>query len=313
MKKHKQAVGQSSILFSHKDKIVRPLDRNDIPLIAQIRNARRYLPSFLEHYRKIGVTRFIFVDDQSTDGSTEYLGNIDDIDLYQSPLNYMESKRGILFKEAAVQIYGANRWWVFVDIDEYLVYHGIEEHGLSALTRALEKRRLTRLLAPLLDMYPIGDPKHARFDGSDSTMPREVASAFDRSGYFLRFRGKDWEIRGGARHRIFQSWLELTKYPLMYVSEGDQFRSIHYPRPYQKNYTPVLGNLLHFKLFDDYEDSIRKSVQEGRHFGNAKHYKAALEKIEHLHADFYAPGISQEFTGAEQLLKLGFFKSIFRP
>lgn len=298
-------------LFNYNGKKIRPLDEDDIPLVAQIRNARRYLPSFLEHYRKLGVTRFIFIDDRSTDGSLSYLEKLLDVDIYQSHLNYMESNRGILFKEEVVQIYGTNRWWVFVDIDEYLTYDGIERHGLSDLIDVLERRRLTRMLAPLLDMYPTSNIQQAHFDGSDSKMPWEVASAFDRSGYFIRFRGKDWEIRGGVRHRVFGNWVELAKYPLMYVTDGDYFRSIHYPRPHYGNSTPVLGNLLHFKFFNDYEDSIRKAVQEGRYFEGSKHYKVALERIEQGQAVFYNKNISEEFNGAKGLAEIGFFKSIF--
>lgn len=307
----KRSVEKTFSLFSHKDKETKALDRSDIPLVAQIRNARRYLPSFLEHYRKIGVTRFIFVDDRSVDGSLEYLENIGDVDLYQSHLNYMESDRGILFKEEVVERYGRNRWWVFVDIDEYLVYDGIKEHGLRDLTRVLEKRRLTRLLSPLLDMYPIGDIQYARFDGSDSTMPWEVASGFDRSGYFTRFRGKDWEIRGGVRHRVFGNWVELAKYPLMYVSDEDYFRSIHYPRPYYGNYVPILGNLLHFKFFNDYEDSIRSAANEGRYFENSKHYKTTLDRIDQGQATFYDRAITDEFTGVDKIMKLGFLGTLF--
>ncbi len=298
-------------LFSYKEKPFRPLEAGDIPLVTQIRNARRYLPSFLEHYRNLGVTRFIFVDDRSSDGSLEYLETVEDADLYQSRLSYMESNRGILFKEEVVRTYGRNRWWVFVDIDEYLVYDGIEKHGLRDVIHALEKRRLTRLLAPLLDMYPTGNIQHAHFDGSDSKMPWEVASAFDRSGYFIRFRGKDWEIRGGVRYRVFGNWVELAKYPLMYVVDGDYFRSIHYPRPYYGNSTPVLGNLLHFKFFDDYEKFIRTAAQEGRYFEGAKHYKVALDRIEQGDMEFYQTDISEEFSGPQQLRELGFFKSLF--
>lgn len=298
-------------LFSYKEKPFRPLEADDIPLVAQIRNARRYLPSFLEHYRNLGVTRFIFVDDRSSDESLDYLERIKDVDLYQSRLSYMESNRGILFKEEIVRAYGRDRWWVFVDIDEYLVYHGIEAHGLRDVFHALEERGLKRMLAPLLDMYPLGEVNLARFDGSDMTMPWQVASAFDRSGYFIRFKGKDWEIRGGVRHRVFGNWVELAKYPLMYVTSSDYFRSIHYPRPHHKNYVPVLGNLLHFKIFSDYEDSIRTAVQEGRYFEGSKHYKTALDRIVQGGTAFYDSEISEEFTGAEQLRALGFFKSLF--
>lgn len=296
-------------LFSFGDKAIVPLDDHDLPLVAQIRNGRRYLPSFLAHYRKLGVTRFIFVDDGSDDGSAEYLVPMADVDLYRSNISYMESNRGLLFKEEIVRRYGQNRWWLFVDIDEYLVFEGVEERSLGDLIASLEKRRIRRLMAPLLDMYPSGDIRRALFDGSDSTMPWHVATAFDRSGYFARFRGKDWEIRGGMRRRAFGNWLELAKYPLMYVTDRVHFKSIHYPRPTAENRVPILGNLLHFKIFDDYEAFIRKAVEEGRYFGSSQHYRVALDTINRRPPNFYRPGLSETFTGSRQLLDLGFFGS----
>ena len=50
-----------------------PLKEKDFPLIFVIHNGRRFLPSFLKHYRSLGVTRFLCVDDASTDGTKEYL------------------------------------------------------------------------------------------------------------------------------------------------------------------------------------------------------------------------------------------------
>lgn len=296
-------------LFSHENQPIAPLDATDIPLVAQIRNGRRYLPSFLAHYRKLGVTRFIFVDDGSEDGSVEYLASMADVDLYTSDLSYMESGRGILFKEEVIRRYGTNRWWVVVDIDEYLIFEDSEDRTLKDLTAALEGRGIERLLAPLLDMYPHGDVDAARFDGSDSTMPWEVAGAFDRTGYFARFKGKDWEVRGGMRYRVFKNWVELAKFPLIYVRDQTYFRSIHYPRPAFENSVPILGNLLHFKIFDDYAASIERSAIEGRHFGTSKHYRLALNAINKCRPRFYMPGISQIFIGSRQLLGMCFFKS----
>jgi hypothetical protein len=296
-------------LFSHGGKAINPLTDGDIPLVAQVRNARRYLPSFLAHYRKLGVTRFMFVDDRSDDGSAGYLAAMADVDLYQSDISYMDSNRGILFKEEILRRYGANRWWLFVDVDEYLVYDGVEERGLSELIAVLERRKIKRLLAPLLDMYPLGDVGQAQFDGSDSTMPWQVAAAFDGAGYFARFRGKDWEIRGGVRRRVFRNWVELAKYPLMYVTDETYFRSIHYPRPAHDNCVPILGCLLHFKIFSDYAQTIERAATEGRYFGNSKHYRTALEAIARDRPAFYVPGITQTFVNSAQLLEMQFFKS----
>ena len=46
-----------------------PLDPSGIVLLCGTRNAETQIPSFLQHYRKLGVQRFAFVDDRSQDDS----------------------------------------------------------------------------------------------------------------------------------------------------------------------------------------------------------------------------------------------------
>jgi hypothetical protein len=40
-------------------KMVRPLAAEDVPLVYVIRNEIKLAPAFLDHYRRLGVTRFI--------------------------------------------------------------------------------------------------------------------------------------------------------------------------------------------------------------------------------------------------------------
>ncbi len=51
----------------------RPLAAGDLALVCTVRNSASYLPAFLAHYRRLGVTRFVFVDDRSDDGTAELL------------------------------------------------------------------------------------------------------------------------------------------------------------------------------------------------------------------------------------------------
>ncbi|WKL25769.1 glycosyltransferase family 2 protein [Sinorhizobium meliloti] len=51
----------------------RPLGKGDIPVVFNTHNDRKLMPSFLAHYRGLGVTRFICVDDVSSDGTRDYL------------------------------------------------------------------------------------------------------------------------------------------------------------------------------------------------------------------------------------------------
>ena len=46
---------------------------NGIPLVCPVRDEMTFLPGFLDHYRKMGVTEFLFINNDSRDGTTDYL------------------------------------------------------------------------------------------------------------------------------------------------------------------------------------------------------------------------------------------------
>ena len=104
----------------------RPLTEVDLPLIVISRNERRLIDPFLEHYRRLGVTRFLWLDDRSADGSREILTDQADVDLLASNVSYREAHRGRLWREMIIDRYGRNRWYVMVDTDEFLVFADCE-------------------------------------------------------------------------------------------------------------------------------------------------------------------------------------------
>ncbi len=48
---------------------IEPLTSADVPLVFVTHNDAVLLSAFIQHYRQLGVTRFICVDDVSTDGT----------------------------------------------------------------------------------------------------------------------------------------------------------------------------------------------------------------------------------------------------
>ncbi|MFB9948041.1 glycosyltransferase family 2 protein [Rhizobium puerariae] len=291
---------------------LRALSQDDIPLIFLSRNDRRLLPSFLSHYRKLGVTRFICVDDQSTDGSSEYLASQADVDLWSSRLRYKDARRGKSWRQEIFGIYGSGRWYLNVDSDEFLIYDRCFEMPLRALIRRLEEHSIRRLAAPMIDMYPSGHIAAAEFTGENDLMPWQVADCYDRDGYNVVKNARFVRIRGGARKRLFGSDVDLMKYPLIFWdSECSLGENIHQPLPYQRNFSPIFGVLLHFKFFSDYQERVQEAVDGGQHFGGAREYVKIMQKIS---ADkeiaFSYPG-SVRFEGPRQLVEQGFIVSLF--
>ena len=53
-------------------------------LFSVIRNERPRLPFFLDYYRKLGVEHFCFIDNQSNDGTADYLKSQEDVSLWHA-------------------------------------------------------------------------------------------------------------------------------------------------------------------------------------------------------------------------------------
>src|SRR5262249_5618932 len=105
------------------------------------------------HYRGLGVGRFIVVDHRSTDTTSEFLLAQPDVDLYRTEASYARAAFGNMWATGLARRFAMGRWMLLVDADEFLVYDGMERHGLNDLTALIEQRGETRLYAPMLDMY----------------------------------------------------------------------------------------------------------------------------------------------------------------
>lgn len=290
----------------------RLLAEPDIPLIFLSRNDRRLLPSFLSHYRKLGVTRFICVDDQSTDGSAEYLSSQRDVDLWTSRLRYKEARRGKNWRQELFEIYGPNHWYLNVDSDEFLIYDRCFEMPLRGLIERLEALSIRRLAAPMIDMYPSGDIAVAEFTGENDLMPWQVADCYDQDGYSVVKNSRFLRIKGGVRKRLFGSDVDLMKYPLIFWdNECSLGENIHQPLPYHRNFPPIFGVLLHFKFFSDYQERVQAAIDGGQHFGGAREYVKMMQRITADNEVVFAYPGSVRFQEPRQFVDQGFIVSPF--
>jgi glycosyltransferase involved in cell wall biosynthesis len=294
---------------------IRPLGPKDIPLIFLTHNSIQFLPSFLAHYRKLGIARFLCVDDQSTDGTREKLLDEDDVDLFGSNIRYRQANGGNLWREALVRIYGTKRWYMNVDCDEYFIYNECETRKLPELIAGLQANGVLHCPAPMIDCYPSASLKSAVFDGSSDVMPWEIANTFDRQGYRLFRTNSAMSMMGGPRDRLLddpENYDELMKYPLLYVEHDIAFTiSIHKPWPFHRNFSPIYGSLLHFKFFSETEDFVKKAIEGGQYFKGSRAYKTMLEAITAGRLDNLTSDVSANFEHSKQLSGLGFFKSVF--
>lgn len=287
---------------------VRPLAPYDLPLVLVTHNDLTLLPYFLSHYRRLGVTRFICVDDASEDGANEYLSSQGDVDLWTSPIRYAEARRGKQWREALFARYGYDRWYLNVDADEFLIYEGCESRTLPALITVLERSGSLRLAAPMIDLYPGPGNVDKPTEGG---MPWHYSNHFDAEGYEVKLDKRAISLKGGPRRRCFSETNELMKYPLLYWDRSCFLgASIHQPLPYQRNFVTSFGALLHIKFFTNYKAKIEEAAIEKQHYNGAEHYQNMMAEINRSgDLKLFHKG-SIQFRDAQQMVDLGFMTKI---
>ncbi|HVV94873.1 MAG TPA: glycosyltransferase family 2 protein [Hyphomicrobiales bacterium] len=295
-----------------------PLPPADNPIVLSVvRDERPHLPDFLDHYRGLGVARFAFVDNGSTDGTAEVLAAQPDVDLYQvlAPFSW-PVKQGWISR--LVRHYGQDRWYVYADADEHLVYDGCDDRPLQDLVAVAAARKIERVRGFLLDMYRDG-PLIGAADGQDAPL-RAAFPYFDGDGYREEATPELLSRKGGPRYRRFAAIdpafdPELTKYPLFRLGPDGLMANPHHIWPYDGNFgTPCLLAMLHYKFLPHMLGKIDAAIDRGSYWQNSLEYRIYLEAMARDPAtSFYDPAVSVRFEGAASLVRRGLIEAVGWP
>jgi hypothetical protein len=265
----------------------RAIGRDDLLAFATIRNEQVRLPCFLSYYRKLGIRHFLIVDNDSTDGSQDYLRGQDDVSLWHTKDSYRQARFGMDWINWLLARHGHNHWCLTVDPDELLVYPHCDSRPLKALTDWLDSAGRHSFPAMLLDLYgkpPVDTDVH-RSEGD----PFAQDCWFDPANYMLNrdpLFGNLW-IQGGPRARSFfqdqpLAAPALNKIPLVrwrrsytYVSSTHMLL----PRRLNQIYCRLGGEmesgcLLHTKLLTGFGTKFAEEVHRGQHYAGGREYRA---------------------------------------
>jgi len=146
---------------------VRDIPRTGVLVFSTMRNEALRIEHWLKHYRELGVSHFLIVDNNSDDGTAEYLAKQPDVSLWSTPDSYKASRFGVDWLTCLQRRCGVGRWCLTVDADELLIYPEYETRDLNALAAHLDATGTHAFGALLLDMYPKGSVGQAGFDGDD--------------------------------------------------------------------------------------------------------------------------------------------------
>ena len=290
-----------------------PLTRDDLPLICVVKNANNYIRAFLRHYRELGVTRFVIVDDRSSDGTTEVLAAAHDVDLYTSDKTFHETELGVHWRDALLAIYGHDRWYISVDADEFLVFPGSETRNIRAFIGDLESRGYDRCLAVMLDTYPPGALDAVAFHDDGQNSPFDVSSHFDGDNYTIKHERYGTAVRGGPRKRLFGRDMRQVKFPLFNADRATDYRrgSIHGLGPVIRNFVPVTAVLLHYRFSAHSVDEFRRIVENyGEIEHGGAHYSAILKSSDFSESFSLAYEGSARYKDSQDLVDRGFMMDL---
>lgn len=266
--------------------------KDDILMFCTLRNEKVRLPYFLQYYREMGVNHFLFVDNDSTDGSLDYLSDQPDVSVWHTRASYKRSRFGVDWLNWLQLKYAHGHWALVLDPDEFLVYPFCDTRPLRALTDWLDASSIKSFSAMLLDMYPKGRLDEVPYQSGQN--PMEIASWFDSGNYTMsrnkRF-GNLW-IQGGPRARMFfrdkpEKAPALNKIPLVkwdrkytYVSSTHMLL----PRGLNQVYDEwggekASGVLLHTKFLDTFTAKAAEELSRGQHYAASVEYKAYAESM----------------------------------
>jgi Glycosyl transferase family 2 len=310
----------------------------EIRAFAKCRNERLRLPAFLKHYRDLGVGRFFIVDNDSSDGTTEYLADQPDVRRFTPSGSFREARGGTEWLNALLAEFGEGHWCLTVDIDELLCYPGSELAPLRTLTAFLDRHGYEAVGCLLLDLYPGGPLAACSYKEGDDLLA--AAPYFDTGPYEripidlcpglllrggmrerifypkFRTRGPAVRIYEGIRGRVARRlprlhdirWLRptdppvLTKVPLVRWDQQTRYLSPHWLSP--KRVAPVTGALLHFKFLADFHERAVHEAARGEYYDGAAEYRQYARTLDGAPDRALMYEGSVRFEGTAQLVRL---------
>lgn len=317
--------------------------RGEIRLFGKLRNEALRLPYFLEHYRSIGVDRFLFVDNGSTDGTIELLRQFNDCHIFSTDQPMASSEGGSKWIAPLLSAYGTSGWNLIADADELLIYPDCESIPLRRFCEEVEREASNAVPAQLVDMYPLGPINSINYNPGDSFISH--CSHFDGEGYReVSSSGEAPVVLGGPRLRLFypelldRRFFARARRAVAYkLATGPAARLLPGLKRLRPLSAPMLNKvplirwhtgmtlgpaahsisgaslscsrlaLLHFKFLGDFSRKVREELDRKQYFNGGEEYKRYYKRMSRSSVDFGCE-LTCEYRGSSQLEDLGLIR-----
>lgn len=283
---------------------------DDIPLICVERNEISRLPHFLKYYRKLGITQFFFVDNNSDDGSLEFLLEQPDCHVFWTDDSHNEAGSGVVWVHYLINNYLLkNQWCLHVDADEFLVYPNCETHKLTYLIKYLHQYGYTAQNSFIIDMFPKDIETQKNISINDDLIT--VSPYFYNNYRFYYQSSSPYITPSGGLFFPYCINLVLTKTALFQLKEGFHLLSAtHNTMP------TILSDIscayLHFKMIGDfYEKSNQEQSRKQHSRGgiNYRGYAKMYESFSDENFDFTKLDKTVKYENSQQLVELGLIRT----
>lgn len=261
-----------------------------VTVICVARNEADRLPSFLAHYQRLGARRIHVIDNASSDETCAIACSWPDTTVWYTDASFAEASAGQTWRCAVVRRHGLGNWVLSVDVDEHLVYDGMDRYNLTALCAWLQSRGSTRLFAPMIDVYsklPIPEIENGWITKLWTIASGSFRnnSPFDNTFYFdcwgpaaspnYRFHKTSMGVNfeGGVRERVVgnHEWC-LSKTPLSLWDRHTAYAIVHFPYPFRLNPDQHYGALLHYKFVGNFRKRVASAVREKQYWRESYEY-----------------------------------------
>lgn len=286
------------------------INKDDIALISVTHNEMIRLPFFLKHYRKLGITQFFFIDNNSNDGSLEFLSSQPDCHVFWTDDSYNESGSGIRWVHHILDNYiPKNQWCIHVDADEFLAYPHFEYHKLTKLTQYLDKYDYEAVSSFMLDIFPKDINSQLAITSNDDLLE---LSPYFYNNYELHHQGDAPYINPvGGIFRYYNICDRRVKTSLF--KNNEQFRflsSTHSTTPVK--ISDISSTYFHLKMLGDFHKKALNEQNRKEHAGGGRaytQYAKIYDSFSDTNFNFATLPKTTKYQNSQQLIDLELIKT----
>jgi Glycosyl transferase family 2 len=282
---------------------------DELLVVCVVRNGESYVRAFMEHYRKLGVKHFVFLDNGSTDATVQRLCVYPNVTVLQTYAKYQYYENTM--KRYLLRQFGRGRWILCADIDELFDYPSSKTVDLASFLRYLSVNGFNAVVTQMLDM--ISDMPLQKGESAGDIDLKQECRYYDISSisnfpytYTLTPNPKITMRFGGIRKRIFGTNNGLTKASLL-LMDGKIKPFIHWHHARNARIADVSCVLLHYPFVHNFYEKVQDAIKTRRYgFLTTDEYQLYWQGLQNNRVLEMLTGTCHQLTDIDDLVRNGF-------